>query len=77
MNGIMMKVWVPVTVPDVEVTCHSNCNSYVSDIATKSLQGCLIIVGVDIDNKVDILVVVKHYDVDVIVIDKVYTKYKL
>jgi len=43
---------------------------------TKSLQGCLIIVGVDIDDEVDVLVVVKHYDVDVTVIDEVCTKYE-
>jgi len=69
-----MKVEVLVAVPNVEVTCHNNCNSYVSCIVTGSLQGCLIAVRVDIDNEVSILIVVECYDVDVMVIYEVYAK---
>jgi len=59
MNRMVMKVWIPVTIPYVEVAYYDNSIVQVDNILTEELESVVVAVRVDIDNEVDILINVK------------------
>jgi len=54
-----MEIWIPVTVPYVEVTCYDDSVIQVDNVMTKELKSGLVTIGVDIDHEVDVLFIVK------------------
>jgi len=59
MTRIMMKAWILVTIPYVEVTCHDNSIIQVHNVSIEELESSLVTIRVYIDNKIDILIIVK------------------
>jgi len=58
-DGIVMEIWIPVIIPYVEVACHDDSVIQVDNVLTKELKSSLVVIGVDIDHKVNILFIVE------------------
>jgi len=76
MYEMVSEVRVPVTVPNVEVTCHNDCTFQIDNGLTHKIQGSLIAIRIDVNNEVDVTVKVEGQDIDVSMIDNVKTQSK-
>jgi len=59
-DGMVMEIWIPVTVSYIEVACHNDSIIQVDNILIKELKSSLVAVRVDIDHEVDILFIVEE-----------------
>ena len=59
MTRMVMKVWIPVTIPYVEVTCYDNSIVQVHNVSIEELESSLVTIRVYINNEIDILIIVK------------------
>jgi len=71
MSRVVMVARVPVAIPDVEVACYDDSFIQASDVVTQYVKGSLVAVGVYVDYKAGILVIVEGNDVDVTVVDNI------
>ena len=74
MNGVVLDVWIPVTISDVEVTCHPYSGSDVPHIVSQNSESCLITIRIHVDDKIIVLSVVKVNNIDVSMIYKVLSQ---
>jgi len=56
---MVVEIWIPVTVPYVEVACYNDGVIQVDNVLTKELKSSLVAVRVDIYHEVDILFIVE------------------
>jgi len=73
----MPKLWVPVAISDVKITCHEQSVTDIPEIQVEKVQGCLVAVRVHIDDKANILFIVECYEVYVMMVDYVQMQSKL
>jgi len=73
---MVVCVGIPVTVSDVEVSCHDNCITDVSDVVAQDVNRCLIIVRVDVDDELYVLSIVKVDNIDIAMIYEIFSDRK-
>ena len=74
MNGVVLDVWIPVTISDVEIACHQYSGSDVPHVVLQNSEGCLITIQIHVDDEIIVLSVVKVNNVDVSMIYKVLSQ---
>ena len=76
MDGMVMEVGVPVTIPNVEVTSHDYCVFYVHHVVAEVLQGYLVAIWVSVDDKVYVSIIVEDQEIYVLVVDNIWSEGK-
>jgi len=71
MHGIMVGEWVPITISNVEITCHDDGIIQVDDILAKEMKSSLIAIRVYVDHKVDNMVTMECQNVDILMVDNI------
>ena len=70
---MMVGVGIPVTIPNVEVSCHDNHITNVSYVVAQNVDRCLIIVRINIDDELYVLSIVEVDNIDVAMIYKIFS----
>jgi len=73
-DGVILDVWIPIAISDVEVACHDYHVFDISYVVLQYSESCLIAVKVNVNDKIDILPVVEINDIDILVVYKVFSE---
>jgi len=76
MHGVVAEVRILVTVSNIEIACHNNHTFQIDNVLMQKMQGGLIAVRIDINNKVGVIVRVEGQDIDVLIVDNVKAQSK-